>query len=174
MLDQIFTYAIMMIERNANGVRQMARKVIYKSIQRTTKTQVGVTQVEIRSFTKEFDSVLSVAALGEIQRSHGMNFVAFTVNGEELGEYETRSQAGEALKKARDNEVKASSVGTGETTEDKADEAILAAAADTLSLEDAAKRICPDAKNPIAALRKRISRGSVATVVVDGETCVIL
>lgn len=136
----------------------MARKVTYKSIQRMTKTQVGITQVQIHTFAKEFGTILSTADLGEIQRSSGMNFVAFTLSGEELGEYETRSKAGEALKKVRDTMREVLATGGAPKTE---------------SIEEAARRICPDAKNPVAALRKRISRGKIATLVVDGETRVV-
>lgn len=135
----------------------MKTKVKYTVLARTTKNQVGRVQIENRTY-KEDDSY-DAEVIGFYNRPQGGLFETFAlVNGEEiaLGDFATQSQAGHAARDA----VRVAA---------KADDVV----ANTLSLEEAAELLSPDAKNPVAALKKKIARGSVETVVVNGETRVV-
>lgn len=85
--------------------------------------------------------------------------------------FSTRSQAGHAVRQAF--EAGSRSEKTAKTSEStsKTDGS---AAGTLVSLEEAADRLCSGASNKMAALRKRISRGTIKTVDVSGVTMVDL
>lgn len=125
----------------------------YTSTQRRTKTTDGVATVtRVASDTAGVTKV----DIGIVTQPMGSKkFIAQLLNGSPLKTlFDTRKAAGGQLKALFDNDG--------------------VPAVKTVSLEAAAKVLCPNAKNRMSALKKKISRGSVETVDVDGETRVVL
>jgi hypothetical protein len=147
----------------------MARKVIYGSIQRTTKTQIGITAVALHNY--DTDEKID---LGTLERETGGLFVAKNLEGNKVGEFETRTQGGEFLRKEYDKAnggtpTRGKKQGTANTAPPAESDG-----PKTMPFEEAAMLLCGDAKAPKAALRKRISRGKIKTVEIDGAEHVIL
>lgn len=158
-------------------------KVTFTLVTRTTKNQIGRTNI----FNNVFD------AAGEAETTM-VGFYTRALNGtfdtvalaagtlKALGSFNSQSQAGHAARDAFLKALQSDDAATEETaeadeetvTEDDATEA----AADesdepkVLPLAEAAEIICPTAKNPVAALKKRISRGKLASFEMEGETFV--
>lgn len=112
-------------------------------------------KVENLTSVDESRETYNAELLGFIQQAPKQPYQAFAlIDGNEVfvGERDTRKQAKHAVKKA------------------------FFAAKDesTLSIEDAAKILSPNAKNPVSALKKKISRGSIETVEVNGEIRVVM
>lgn len=89
--------------------------------------------------------------IASFSREFGSDYEVTLADGTALGSFNARGAACKAARKAANGD-----------------------APNSVSLEEAAAQLCPNAQNQVAALRKRISRGAVETVQVDGETRVIL
>ena len=130
----------------------MRTKVLATDLVKASKHVVGSAKIVNRTFAQ--DGSFNDVEIGLYTRAYQDNFIATTAGGNLVGEFATRSKA---LHATRDAFI-------AENSDTPATE----------SLADAAARLCPNAANQIAALRKRISRGSVQTVEVDGETRVLV
>ena len=128
-------------------------KVKYTKVAQVTNTQPGEFMIENRTYAD--DDSYDAVVIGRYRRQRGGLFqTSALINGVEVhvGDFETQSQAGHAARDAwRDAE-----------------------GVEMLSLEDAAVVLSPDAKDPVAALKKRIARGSVKTVGQGKNTLVIM
>lgn len=160
------------------------RKVVYETVSRPKKDAAGEQKVGV-AFMKDGE-LGKPTPLGTIKRDYGVqDYRAHLLDGTHLGTFDTRSQAGEALKKFHDNDSK--DAGATEAT----DETATATPADTegtpaeaalddvlggrlLTIAEAAEELCGGASNPVSALKKRIRRGSVKTRDVAGDTFVVL
>ena len=129
----------------------MAQKVRYNVINRPRLDVVGRTDVIL-----DKDGVTT--PMGYILKPRSVNrYEAYDLEGKHLDVYSTRKQAGHAIK---NNFQGIKSLAFGQPN--------------TESIEAAAQRLCGSAKNPVAALRKRISRGKVKTTLIGGQTMVVI
>lgn len=130
----------------------MRNRVKFNSVQRRTTNQDGIINVVMTSTDASNETSRSI---GTIVRPSDVNtFIPVTLSGKAMGPLRSRNLAAGVLKRQF------------QANGDGADVSIC--------LADAASILSPDANNPVAALKKKISRGSVKTVVVDGETRVVL
>lgn len=124
----------------------------FESAQRRTKSTDGITNVTMISVNKAGETSTTI---GTIVRASGANeFRPVTTDNEDLGGFDTRNLAAGVLKRTFQK--------NGEPT------------ANSVTLEAAAKVLCPNAKNQVSALKKKIARGSIKTVTVGGELRVVL
>ena len=132
----------------------MARKVAYDTLVRATKKEGGVKMAYIK-----YDDGRDSIDIGTISRNGDMH-VATLFDGSELAQYSTNSKAGEGLKKHYD------AMQSGE--------APVLPTQRLLTLEEAAEELCGEAANPLAALKKRISRGKITVMdTKDGKRVVL-
>ncbi len=139
------------------------RKVMYNSIQRPTKAIAGCTEVTLKVFGKDGEAD-KIHQLGSIFQIMGTaQFDATAIDQGTIGIFGSKSQAGEALKKHWDSKQETPN------EQEPADPQVR-----TLTLAEAAEELCPNAKNKIPALRKRLKRMGIEIVDVDGDKCVAL
>lgn len=141
-----------------------ARKVHYKSIQRSSKAtaHTGVYLVTQKWENGQEDT------LGQIHGSRKFaQFSIVTADGEKIdGVFPTLAQAGETLRKLWDSKNK--------SNDNEAPVAAQESNVELLTLDEAAQKLCGNANNPLAALKKRISRGTVQTRETDNGLMVVL
>ena len=156
-------------------------KVQFELVTRTTKSQVGRTNIINRVWGDGDES--TATRVGYILRAFKGSFQTFAlVNGTEtyIDDFNTQSQAGHAARDAFLSALKPAE----DAAEDAAEEASVepeAPEADDeqedettmLSLEEAAAILCGTAKNPVQALKKRIARGKVETFS-DGDVTLVV
>lgn len=138
----------------------MARNMSFDVKTYPTKDTPGVTVVLDEHI--KADGTTETVTLGELSKTRGeagyrasafINGVLTTL----VGLYATRSQAGHAVRQAaEEREAGQRTVSTDATP--------APTTSNLVTLDEAASRLCGGASNPLAALRKRISRGSVKTV----------
>lgn len=122
----------------------------FDSAQRRTKSVVGIQNVTMISADKAGETSQPIGTV--IRLVGDKQFRPVTLANENLGGFKTRSLAAGVLKRNFQSDGKPNSV----------------------TLEAAAKVLCPNAKNQVTALKKKIARGSVKTVTVGGELRVVL
>lgn len=148
----------------------MSRKVMYKSIQRATKSQNGIYAATLLYFA----SNVSVN-LGTIVRHKDQGlFEAFDTQDALVDSYSTLQRAGEGLRKLYDATLEAETESNAPSNTAEADEQEEDEAETLLTLQDAAAQLCPNAADPVKALRKRINRGSVQTRETEDGTMVVV
>jgi len=111
--------------------------------------------VENRTAVDESRKTYESELMGYIEQSPKQPYQAIAlIGGQEVhvGEMKTRKQAKHLVKRSY----------------------FAAKDESSLSIADAAAILSPNAKNPVSALKKKISRGSIDTVEVNGETRVIM
>lgn len=141
----------------------MQRKVTYSTIQRAKKDQNGIKSVSLKLLVTG-----AMIPLGTVERTGdkaaGFMHTATSQDDHEVGKFTTLPQAGEALRKHYDASVRHIANADASDDDDASVEINSTAVTPSqrmLSMEDAAQELCGGAKNPMAALKKRISRGAV-------------
>lgn len=144
----------------------MKRKVLYTLVKRTSKSQVGEQTVIERTWPDGKDKASTDTTIGTITRASGEDFVALKSDGTKLGTFKTRSKAGHAIQRAVSGKAKKTTSTTIKTTAAPAVDGKRA-----VTFDEALNIL--GAPN-MAALKKRISRGTVETAEVDGKTMVMV
>lgn len=139
------------------------RQIKFKSVQRAKKTQNGIYVASLLYL----DSGNTVDLGTIVRRKDEGVFEAYDTQDELRGELNTMQQAGQHLRKIYDASLK-------ETVAEPVAEEATETSERLLTVEDAAAELCPNAADPVKALRKRISRGSVETRETDNGTMVVV